>query len=220
MTFDLTTRDALNRVMDEIAENPRGHPERIRPLSRDGRTLLYTHPNPALEITFEIDQQRQVVYILHVAAPRIDTGKPVFVSYSHKDVDWLTRIRTWLAPLEQRGLLRIWADTDITPGEEWRKEIQRALDQARVALLLVSQAFLASTFVQRKELPDLLDAAKEKGTLILWIAVGDSLYTEYAIERYQAVNDPSRPLATLAKEEIDTVLKGIYGKVKSAVELQ
>jgi hypothetical protein len=54
--------------------------------------------------------------------------------------------------------------------------------------------------------------------VILWVAVADSLWKEYAIERYQAVNDPQRPLATLRQDELDTTMRELYTKIKVAVE--
>lgn len=216
--FDLATRDAFNQIMDELAENPDQYPQRARPISRDGRTLLYTHPRPPFEVTYEVDRDKQLIYFLHFAAPKLDTGKPVFVSYSHQDQDWLQRIRPFLSPLEQKGLVRIWTDTDITPGQDWRKEIERALGEAKAALLLVTQNFLASDFIQSRELPQLLDAARDKGVIILWIAVAESLYEEYPIKQYQAVNDPKRPLVRLQPAELDSALKDMYGKIKTALE--
>lgn len=171
-----------------------------------------------VEITYEIDRDRQVIYFSHFAAPRLNPGKPLFISYSHEDQEWIQKIRIWLAPLEQKGLVRIWTDGDIKPGQEWRKEIEQALTEAKAALLLVTQNFLASDFIQTRELPSLLEAAREKGLVILWIAVAECLYEDSPIERYQAMNDPKRPLAKLKPDELDSALKAIYGKLRDVVQ--
>jgi transcriptional regulator with XRE-family HTH domain len=80
-------------------------------------------------------------------------GQKVFVSYSHKDKDFLTRLLVHLWPLEKKGLIDPWADTRISAGEKWKIEIQKALEQARAAVLLVSADFLASDFIIDDELP-------------------------------------------------------------------
>lgn len=85
-----------------------------------------------------------------------------FISYSHKDNRWLSRLLVHLQPLERTGLIDLWADTRIKAGEDWIKQIDPALAKARVAVLLVSADFLASDFIVSKELPTLLQKAKRR----------------------------------------------------------
>jgi hypothetical protein len=68
----------------------------------------------------------------------------VFVSYSHNDAEFLDRLLVHLKPLEKEGLLDLWVDTRLRAGDKWKKEIEKALQRATVAVLLVSADFLAS----------------------------------------------------------------------------
>jgi hypothetical protein len=68
---------------------------------------VYTHPNPALQITYEVDEKERLLYLLHFVAPKVQVTKPVFISYSHKDGAWLGKLKMFLQPLEDQGLLRI-----------------------------------------------------------------------------------------------------------------
>lgn len=62
----------------------------------------------------------------------------LFISYSHKDREWLDKLTEKLRPLKQRGEHGIWADSEIQPSQKWLEEIQHAISKARVAILLVS----------------------------------------------------------------------------------
>jgi hypothetical protein len=72
-----------------------------------------------------------------------------------------------------------------------------ALAEAKVALLLVSDAFLASEFVMGQEVPPLLEAAEAEGVPILWVSLSPSFVEETDIHRYQAVLPPNRHLEAL-----------------------
>ena len=140
----------------------------------------------------------------------------VFISYSHKDIKWLEKLQTELTPMKREGKLKVWADTDIEAGTKWHEEISKALANAKVAVLLVTPDFLASDFIAKHELPPLLEAAEKDGLVILWIAVRPSSYKETEIERYQAANEPSKPLASLTRVKQDAVLVQIGQKIKKA----
>lgn len=139
----------------------------------------------------------------------------VFISYSHRDVEWLERLRVHLKPLEREHGIDIWDDTRIKPGSKWREEIMQALAAAKVAVLLVSADFLASDFIASDELPLLLIAAEEEGTTILSIILSPCRFTQTeSISRFQAVNSASRPLSSMSRSDQE----GVFVKVSECIE--
>jgi hypothetical protein len=210
---------ALFDVLDKLAENPATFPGRTQDLTPDGLIRVYTHPNPALQITFQVEEATRTLTLLHFVAPRVQVTKPVFVSYSHKDEEWLKKLRMFLRPLEDRGLLKVWDDTEIRPGALWMDDIRQSLEAARVAVFLVTQNFLNSDFIREKELPRLLQNAQDRGCVVFWIAVSDSTVGDSEIARFQAVNDPACPLDTLSEPDQNRVLKKIYDRMKEAVQV-
>lgn len=140
------------------------------------------------------------------------TSKPVrrtkiFISYSHRDKDWLARLQVHLKPLEREYELDIWDDTKIVPGSKWRDDIEQAVASAKVAVLLVSADFLASDFIGSDELPSLLSAAEKDGAIILPLILSPSRFVmTKGLNQFQSLNDPSTPLIGLPRSEQEAVL--------------
>jgi len=152
--------------------------------------------------------------------PMPSPAAPVFVSYSHKDEEWLERVRPYLRPLHRDGLIDLWDDTRIHAGEQWREEIQGALQAAKVAVLLVSQDFLDSDFIHKQELPPLLEAAQERGLTILWVPLRHCAYKHTALEKYQAMGNPGAPLNSLQEHEVDRVFLQLHERIREVAGVQ
>ena len=90
----------------------------------------------------------------------------IFVSYSHQDQRHLQQFQRFMTPLERAGLIGYWDDTRLRGGDDWYDEIDRALRAASVAVLFISQDFIASRFIWNEELPRIL-ARADAGTLKL-----------------------------------------------------
>jgi hypothetical protein len=142
----------------------------------------------------------------------------IFVSYSHADRDWLDRLRTFLAPYVRGEGLHVWADERIAPGAEWADEINRALAGARVAVLLVTPNFLASDYIARVELPEILKRAHSDLTVV-WIPIRASAWAATPLKEIQAAHDPSRPLASLPKPKQDEAMVAISKRIAAAVDI-
>ena len=101
----------------------------------------------------------------------------VSISYSHNDQEYLDRLLVHLKPLERDGLIDLWVDTKLRAGDRWKTEIEKALQKATVAVLLVSADFLSSDFIIDNELPPLLRNAEERGTRIIPLIIKPCRFT-------------------------------------------
>lgn len=144
----------------------------------------------------------------------------VFISYSHKDVRYLDELLEHLAYYERLNLIDSWSDKRITSGAQWREEIKQAIDATKVAVLFISRSFLASKFIAENELPPLLDAAKNKGAIILPVIVRPSNFDDTELANFQAVNLPSMPLAKMNPYQRDILWVEVVRDIKKALVLQ
>lgn len=141
----------------------------------------------------------------------------LFIAHSTDDALWRERLATMLAPLVRIGV-SFWDETQIQPGQHRQGEIATALGNARVAVLLVSPAFLASEFVLDQALSTLLAAGYQEQKLkILWVVVKPCLWQQTELVSYQPAHDPSEPLSTLTDSEADAALVAICQRIRSAV---
>jgi uncharacterized protein (DUF697 family) len=144
----------------------------------------------------------------------------VFICYSHKDATHVNRLLIHLRPVEK--LLQVFVDTSLAPGVEWRKEIKAALTEARVAVLFISADFAASDFIQKYEVPSLIDSAKRELTIILPIIVGPVVKTGVvsALLEYQSPAMDFQPLITMKRPQREKVFVEIAGAIIDACNLE
>ena len=144
----------------------------------------------------------------------------IFISYSHNDTEWLNKLLTVLTPAIDAGAIpKPWTDEEIKPGEKWRDKIEEALKSAKVAVLLVSQNFLASDFIKKEELPSLLKDAEKEGVKIIWVLVNSCGYKYTALKDLQAAHKVSQPLVLLPTPEQDRILNEICDEIVAAMEV-
>ena len=62
------------------------------------------------------------------------TRKTVFVSYAHRDRRWADELLTFLAPWIRTKRVNLWDDSRIESGQDWRGEIQKAIDEGALVL--------------------------------------------------------------------------------------
>jgi len=146
----------------------------------------------------------------------ISTKPKAFISYSHANKSYLDRLMVHLKPLSKKGLIDVWADTKIKTGDDWKNEIDKALNESNIAILLISADFMASDFIVDNELPPLLSQAEVKGTKILPVILTPCRFArEPSLSRFHAVNSPSEPPPSINEDDRET----IYDKLAHDIEV-
>jgi len=76
----------------------------------------------------------------------------VFISYAHRDKELRDQLERSLKIFERLGMIRLWYDGAIGPGEEWEAAIRQNLEEADIILLLISPDFISSDFCWKLEM--------------------------------------------------------------------
>ncbi len=110
-----------------------------------------------------------------------------FVSYAHKDLEYLKEMRSALAPLIRLQKLQLWHDRDISAGDEWREVLFQRLDEADIVLCLVSADFVASDFCYQKEFGAALEAHRRGEKTIVPVKLRKTDWQDLPIAEFQGV---------------------------------
>ncbi|MBL8483872.1 MAG: TIR domain-containing protein, partial [Rhodocyclaceae bacterium] len=129
-------------------------------------------------------------------------GYSIFVSYAHEDEPFKNALRQQLKGLERSGAITAWDDRCIDGGDDWRREIFKALDGCRLALLLVSPAFIASDFIYTQELNRLLERRQRDGIRVVPLIVRPCGWKHEApLESLQALPRDGKPIISFSKDD-------------------
>jgi len=144
----------------------------------------------------------------------------VFISYSHKDERWKDRLLSHLGVLTSSQALRCWDDRQIGVGNDWYGAIEREIQEAQVAVLLISQNFLTSRFILDDEVPRLLALRARAGLKLIPVIVRSCAWQSVEwLASLQARPTDGRPLASRGGDWPDRMLAAIANEVFAMVSV-
>jgi hypothetical protein len=174
------------------------------------------------------------VSIEHVAlflVPSYYRKIDVFLSYTRRDRVWFRRLRRVLQPLREFDIV-LWTDQDLLAGQEWDELIKSKVAGSGAAVLLVSEAFLSSEYVQANELAPFVARAErnrlrseDRPFLLLWIPLAHERLLQQddwgkRLLRFQWLVNPRRPLAATPPAGAQRVLEQIRDLVHVTIHKQ
>ncbi len=118
-------------------------------------------------------------------------SKPVkiFISYSHKDAEARDELIARLAGLKSDGLISVWLDNEIAPGDTWRDAIFSHLAESDILLYLTSAASLASANCNRE-----LASALNANMRVIPIIVEECDWLHHPLSDFKALPDKGKPI--------------------------
>ena len=217
--YELGLAQAGQKPLILIADSSRNIPFDLTGM----RVLIYDVANPGefvarLRVRMKNAFDTPTDFSLLKSKERREQKNGLFVSYSHADREYLDRLMVHLRPLEKDGVVELWVDTRLRAGDRWKKEIEKALQRANVAVLLVSADFLASDFITENELPPLLRNAEDQGTRIIPLIVKPCRFTrDKNLRHFQSLNDPKESLILVEEGEQEVFYDSLAAEVEQAL---
>ena len=194
--LDLRSSDVPGAIKRFIESSEIAAEMRLREL-RDVRDLA--------EMTRE--QAEEAARTAEAVSPITGTGQgrgvrgrkaKLFVSYSHKDERHRELLEIHLSSLRREGVVAVWHDLKITPGEEWRPAIEKNLDTADCVLLLVTPDFLASDYCYSVEMQHALEKHREGRILVIPVIVRPVDWERTPLGELQALPKGAKPVVEWA----------------------
>jgi len=141
--------------------------------------------------------------------------KKIFISYCHKDKDWLKIIMEHLDSLQYENI-DIWFDDKIKTGEQWNPAISEAIQTSHMTICLISKHYLNSDFIRTKEVPGILNKQKE-GMIVFPILIKNCSWKVISwLKNLQMFPGEGIPLEKLTEEEQENMLIKLIDQVHDA----
>jgi hypothetical protein len=112
-------------------------------------------------------------------------GKSVFISYCVKDSDFILSLESALA---KAGHI-VWDERKLAPGGDWVAEIERAIEQCNVAVVVLSPNYVQS-LSHNYEAGFLLNKADQENLKIIPVVTGEIQDSDipYRLQRFQSLD--------------------------------
>ncbi|MGA2905224.1 MAG: TIR domain-containing protein [Candidatus Korobacteraceae bacterium] len=135
----------------------------------------------------------------------------LFFSYCHKDEALRDKLAAHLKLLERQGIINTWHDRNIDAGSEWKQQIDSHLESAKIILLLISAAFLASDYCFDIEMKAAMDRHKDGSAVVIAVILRPVDWEKSPFSILQALPKDAKPITTYSNRDLafEEVAKGI-----------
>lgn len=125
----------------------------------------------------------------------------VFISYAHKDEPLRNELQVHLAMLKREGLIEIWHDRQLIPGDRLDWSIDKHLNQADVILLLISPDFLASDYCYKIEKARALERAARGVSRLISVILRPCRWDKTDLANYVVTPTDGKPITQWASRD-------------------
>lgn len=140
----------------------------------------------------------------------------VLLCYAHEDERMASQLKKHLSSLEHNRLVALWDYGNISPGDEWKQEIDKRLGEAQIILLLISASFLASQFCYKMEMQEAIKRHERKEVRVIPVILRHVHWKEPPLDKIQALPDRAKPISGWSSQDegFANVAEGIARVIK------
>lgn len=128
-------------------------------------------------------------------------GIEVFISYSHSDERLRVELGKHLSQLEKDAIVSVWHDRKITPGGEWKLEIDSRLENASIIILLISPDFLDSGYCYNVEMKRAMEKHDAGNACVIPVILRAVDWQSAPFAKLQALPAEGRPVTSWANQD-------------------
>jgi hypothetical protein len=139
----------------------------------------------------------------------------VFFSYAHADEALRDRLDRHLAMLKRQGVIDVWHDRRIVPGEPIDEAIAAELERADLMLLLVSPDFLASDYCYEREMRRALERHAAGEAQVLPVILRPSDWHQAPFGHLLATPTDGKPITKFA--DLDDAFLEVTKAIRAAL---
>jgi hypothetical protein len=143
----------------------------------------------------------------------------VFLSYSHKDEALQRELNEHLGALKHEKIIETWWDRQIPTGNNWSEDIARQLEAADLIILLVSSAFLDSTYCYVKEMRRAIERHDAGEARVVPIILRPCYWEPAPFAKIQGLPKDMVPVTTAPNETRDDIWAEVARAIHQAATL-
>jgi len=140
----------------------------------------------------------------------------VFMSYSHKDEKLRDELEVHLSMLKRQGVIDVWHDRRMMPGDHIDEAIKAELEKADIILLLISPDFLASDYCYEIEKNQAMDRHHRNEARVVSLILRPCEWVQTDLGKYLVTPTDGKPITQWPNR--DSAFLDVTKSLRRAVE--
>lgn len=125
----------------------------------------------------------------------------VLLCYARKDESMAGELKNHLSSFIRNGHIALWEHGNISPGAEWKQEMDTHLNEAQMILLLMSASFLASDYCYSVQMQRAIERHERKEARVIPVILRPVHWNEPPIDKLQPLPDYAKPISKWADRD-------------------